>query len=76
VGRAPELRGGWVCPVLVGRYVWVRSPGREQGMDFYPVWGIVCDFELRFFVCFIVRFAWGGRNRCGGVVSGGEFAGC
>jgi len=64
-----------VCPVLIEMYVWVRSLGREQGMDFGLVWGM-CDFELRFFVCFICRFACTRRNICRDVVSGGEFARC
>ena len=65
-----------MCPVLIERDVWVRSLGGEQGMDFNPVWGILCGFELMFSVCFIGRFVWSGHNICGGVVNGGEFAGC
>ena len=37
VGRALEFMGGWVCPVLVKRYVWVESLRGEQVKDFDPV---------------------------------------
>ncbi len=37
VGRAPEFMGGWVCPVLIKRYVWVESLRGEQVKDFDPV---------------------------------------
>ena len=37
VGRALGFMGGWVCPVLIKRYVWFESLRREQVKDFDPV---------------------------------------